>query len=56
MFNLNRRLLLFDLTNVLALLVDNAGFPVFSKILPGNQSEPATYGRRFEEEYGKSLL
>lgn len=70
LFNLNRRLFLFDLTNVffegnglkneqaergkskehradcplvsLALLVDNAGFPVFSKILPGNQSEPAT--------------
>ena len=70
LFNLNRRLFLFDLTNVffegnglkneqaergkykenrtdcplvsLALLVENAGFPVFSKILPGNQSEPAT--------------
>lgn len=77
LFNLKRRLFLFDLTNVffegnglkneqaergkskehrtdcplvsLALLIDNAGFPVFSKILPGNQSEPAPLKDVFEQ-------
>jgi transposase len=81
LFNLNRRLFLFDLTNVffegnglkneqaergkskehrtdcplvsLALLVDNAGFPVFSKILPGNQSEPATLRDVLEQLEGE---
>lgn len=81
LFNLNRRLFLFDLTNVffegnglkneqaqrgkskenrtdcplvsLALLVDNAGFPVFSKILPGNQSEPATLKDVLEQLAGE---
>jgi transposase len=81
LFNLNRRLFLFDLTNVffegnglkneqaergkskenrtdcplvsLALLVDNAGFPVFSKILPGNQSEPATLKDVLEQLEGE---
>lgn len=81
LFNLDRRLFLFDLTNVffegnglknelgfrgkskdkrsdcplvsLALLVDNAGFPIYSRILPGNQSEPATLQDVLEQLKGE---
>ncbi len=81
LFNLDRRLFLFDLTNVffegnclknelgfrgkskekrsdcplvsLALLVDNAGFPIYSRILPGNQSEPATLQDVLEQLAGE---
>ena len=36
-----------------ALFVDNAGFPAYSKILPGNQSEPATLKDVLEQLEGE---